>query len=155
MRVDDFLAHVNDVNASGSGGGWIARCPAHDDGRPSLAVKEGSEAVLVKCWAGCSVDDVCRSLGLHVKNLFYDDGQPRDGQEVRQRRMERQQQATDAAAALASDAASIDACKEADRVLARLSRYDPSSLSDEMLHAVIGRACDAQTVLMEEERGET
>ena len=37
-----------------SGRGWVARCPAHRDRRPSLSIGEGgSGQVLIKCFAGC------------------------------------------------------------------------------------------------------
>ena len=34
---------------------WMARCPAHDDRQPSLAIREGRDGkVLLRCHAGCS-----------------------------------------------------------------------------------------------------
>lgn len=50
---------------------WTARCPAHDDRSPSLAVTEGDDGkVLIKCWAGCSPDAIVSSLGLELRDLF-------------------------------------------------------------------------------------
>lgn len=50
-----------------SGRGWIARCPAHVDRRPSLSIAEGQDgALLLHCFAGCSFGAVlgaARSLG--------------------------------------------------------------------------------------------
>jgi hypothetical protein len=38
---------------------FTARCPAHDDRRPSLSVREGADGrVLVWCFAGCPTEDV-------------------------------------------------------------------------------------------------
>ena len=34
----------------------IARCPAHDDGRPSLSIKRVDDRLLIHCFAGCSAD---------------------------------------------------------------------------------------------------
>ena len=45
-----------------SGAGWICLCPAHDDHDPSLAVIDRDRKVLVKCWSGCSQDDVIAAL---------------------------------------------------------------------------------------------
>jgi putative DNA primase/helicase len=46
-----------------AGGGWVARCPAHDDRRPSLSLADGHDGrLLVKCWAGCSACDVLSAL---------------------------------------------------------------------------------------------
>ena len=50
---------------------WQARCPAHDDRSPSLAITETAEGtVLVKCWAGCSASDIVGAVGLELKDLF-------------------------------------------------------------------------------------
>ena len=46
-----------------AGGGWMARCPAHDDRTPSLSLADGHDGrLLVKCWAGCSAGDVLSTL---------------------------------------------------------------------------------------------
>lgn len=43
--------------------GWMARCPAHDDRKPSLSIAEGDDrSVVVKCFAGCSQDAVIAAL---------------------------------------------------------------------------------------------
>lgn len=52
-------------NVKKSGAGFIARCPAHDDGRASLSVGPGTEhPVVLNCHAGCERDDVLAKLGL-------------------------------------------------------------------------------------------
>jgi hypothetical protein len=51
--------------------GWT--CPAHDDHKASLSVREaGDGAVLVRCHAGCDVGEVARALGLGLAELFPD-----------------------------------------------------------------------------------
>ena len=36
------------------GGGWMARCPAHEDRNPSLSIHDANDGkVLVRCHAGC------------------------------------------------------------------------------------------------------
>jgi putative DNA primase/helicase len=51
--------------------GHEALCPAHNDTRTSLKVDAGEDGrVLLKCWAGCEVDDICRAIGLSVADLF-------------------------------------------------------------------------------------
>lgn len=50
---------------------WSACCPAHEDKGPSLSVRETPEgAVLLHCFAGCSVDDVAGALGIELHDLF-------------------------------------------------------------------------------------
>ena len=51
-----------------AGAGWMARCPAHDDRKPSLSLRHGEDGkVLVRCHAGCEqaqVIAVLRSRGM-------------------------------------------------------------------------------------------
>ena len=50
---------------------WQARCPAHDDRSPSLAITETSEGtILIKCWAGCGAGEIVGAVGLELKDLF-------------------------------------------------------------------------------------
>lgn len=53
-----------------SGGGFSARCPAHDDGRASLSVSTGrDQPVVFHCHAGCEPDDIIEKLGLTWEDL--------------------------------------------------------------------------------------
>ena len=53
---------------------WIACCPAHDDSSPSLQVDVGASGnTLIHCWSGCSVEEVCDSVGIKMVSLFPDD----------------------------------------------------------------------------------
>ena len=46
-----------------AGGGWTARCPAHDDRTPSLSIRDADEnKVLVRCHAGCDQERVIAAL---------------------------------------------------------------------------------------------
>ena len=55
-----------------AGGGWTARCPAHDDRTPSLSICDVDDTkVLVRCHAGCDQERVIaalRTCGLWVDN---------------------------------------------------------------------------------------
>lgn len=67
----------------GTNGTWRARCPAHDDRRPSLSIREGDDGrVLLKCHAGCSTEEVLAALGLGWGDLFPD-GHWRNGSRPR------------------------------------------------------------------------
>lgn len=61
--------------------GWIARCPAHEDGSPSLSIGESGGRVLLHCFAGCTVESVCDALKIKVSDLFSGPGpvRPRSG----------------------------------------------------------------------------
>lgn len=67
--LHQILDRLRDVRRSGNG--WIARCPAHEDEKPSLTIAEGADRkVLLKCMAGCPTDSVCRALGVELRDLF-------------------------------------------------------------------------------------
>lgn len=74
MSADELLARLDKVTPRGKGK-WMARCPAHDDKTPSLAVAELQDGrILVKCMAGCPTHDVLTSVGLSLADLFPDGG---------------------------------------------------------------------------------
>jgi hypothetical protein len=50
------------LNGRRAGGGYVMRCPAHEDNRPSLSISERGGKVLVKCHAGCDQAAVVESL---------------------------------------------------------------------------------------------
>lgn len=55
----------------GAGFKYMARCPAHKDGSPSLSVRQTSDGViLVKCFAGCQSGEILRAVGLRFRDLF-------------------------------------------------------------------------------------
>ena len=67
--VERVLAQLDGVRRE-SDGGFVARCPAHDDRRPSLRVARGDSGnCLLHCRAGCSTDSVLHSLGLQRADL--------------------------------------------------------------------------------------
>lgn len=50
---------------------WMARCPAHDDRRPSLSIRESSDGtILLRCFAGCEAADIVSALELRLSDLF-------------------------------------------------------------------------------------
>jgi hypothetical protein len=55
------------------GTGWSARCPAHDDSRPSLTIGEGDDGrALVSCKRGCTPEEIVAALELTMRDLFPD-----------------------------------------------------------------------------------
>lgn len=62
----DAQARARDI-VEKLGGVWRGtrgecRCPAHDDGTPSLSVRLGDRAILFHCFAGCETTDVLKAL---------------------------------------------------------------------------------------------
>ena len=70
--VNTLLERLDGVKQSGKG--WIARCPAHADGRPSLKVDTGDDGrVLLYCHAGCETAAIVEALGMEARDLFVRD----------------------------------------------------------------------------------
>ncbi|HVZ70935.1 MAG TPA: toprim domain-containing protein [Polyangia bacterium] len=57
--------------------GWTARCPAHEDDRPSLSIGIGEDGrVLLRCFAGCQLDAILSALQIEVSDLFQREPAP-------------------------------------------------------------------------------
>jgi len=69
MTAADFIARLDKAKRTGDSS-WQAKCPAHNDTNASLSVKEDRGKILVKCFAGCLTDEICRAVGVEVKDLF-------------------------------------------------------------------------------------
>jgi 5S rRNA maturation endonuclease (ribonuclease M5) len=82
MTVADVLAALERVTGHRprrSGTEWTARCPAHDDRRASLTVREGRDGrILIYCHARCSFGAILDAARLKPRDL--------GGREDRQRR---------------------------------------------------------------------
>lgn len=75
MNFNDFVSTVKSVTGSEprqNSDWYTCRCPAHKDKTPSFAFKAGDRAIVVKCHAGCSSEEICKALGLRMADLFYD-----------------------------------------------------------------------------------
>ena len=67
--VERVLAALPDAKRNGKD--WIARCPAHDDRRPSLSIAQGDDGrALLHCHAGCSNEDIVAALGWTMTQLM-------------------------------------------------------------------------------------
>ena len=72
MKIDLFLSKLEKVRKTGNGT-WTARCPSHDDGRPSLSIRETEEGkVLLYCFALCSPAEIVSAVGMQLQDLFPD-----------------------------------------------------------------------------------
>lgn len=72
--VERFLDRLDRVKGSAARG-WTGRCPAHEDRRASLSVDEGDDGrVLLRCHAGCTVEEILAALRLEKRDLFPERG---------------------------------------------------------------------------------
>ncbi len=69
MIANSLLSRLESVRQTGADR-WLACCPAHNDKRPSLSIREIEDRVLVHCWAGCPVEDVIGAVGLTFDALY-------------------------------------------------------------------------------------
>ena len=71
--LDAIRAHGGRVNQSNTR--CMCTCPAHNDRTPSLSIKQGDDGrVLLKCFAGCTPEQVVQSLGMEMGDLFSESG---------------------------------------------------------------------------------
>jgi DNA-binding transcriptional regulator YhcF (GntR family) len=77
--LEQVLSQLKGVRTSLRG--WRACCPAHADRKPSLSIGLGEHGqVLLKCFAGCSLERIVESMGLTMTDLFPDITPAPDGQ---------------------------------------------------------------------------
>ena len=62
QRLLNRYPHATEIS-----NGWRARCPAHEDTKPSLLIAESENGgVLLSCHAGCTTQAVCSALHLKL-----------------------------------------------------------------------------------------
>ena len=71
MIAERLLDRLESVRETGPGR-WIARCPAHDDKTPSLAIRDVDGKLLLHCFAQCSLHEIVSAVGLTEADLFPD-----------------------------------------------------------------------------------
>lgn len=51
--------------------GYSAQCPSHEDRKNSLDIAQAKDGkILLNCKAGCKTSDICKELGVQLKDLF-------------------------------------------------------------------------------------
>jgi 5S rRNA maturation endonuclease (ribonuclease M5) len=69
MTIQDILERFERPTKTGDQ--WLVKCPAHEDRKASLAVREGDGGrVLLHCHAGCSKESIVQTMGLTTADLF-------------------------------------------------------------------------------------
>lgn len=78
MKAADILPLFEQVRPLGTDR-WQVKCPAHEDSRPSLSIKQVADKVLVYCHAGCTHRAISDAVGLREQDWFEDGGKPLEG----------------------------------------------------------------------------
>lgn len=70
MPVEILLSRLQKVRSLGANR-WLACCPAHDDRRPSLRIRDDDGRILVRCMShGCGFVDIVTALGMSASDFF-------------------------------------------------------------------------------------
>ncbi len=70
MSIETVISRLDGVRETGYGK-YVARCPAHDDKSPSLAIKDcGDGRILLHCFSLCETEDVLAAIGLTFADVM-------------------------------------------------------------------------------------
>ena len=64
------LGTLSQAKGPSESGWYKGKCPAHEDRRASLGVRDGDRGVILKCQAGCAPEEIVKALGLEWRDLF-------------------------------------------------------------------------------------
>ena len=70
MSIHKVIQKLDGVKKSQTG--FLAKCPAHDDEKQSLAISDSGGKVLLNCFAGCPTAEIVSAIGMDWKDLFHD-----------------------------------------------------------------------------------
>lgn len=150
MTAAELVGSLESVRARGPNK-WSAKCPAHADKSPSLTIAEGDKGLLVKCWAGCSLDEVTRALGLTVSDLFFN-ALSADLDERRTAARQRARRKATELAAYEAEGRRMDALREAEHLLQTARGISIAGWSDDQLHAELNRLGTAYALVESEDQ---
>ncbi len=69
MTTEEILSRLERVRKSGTG--WSALCPGHPDKAPPASIGEGDDGrVLLHCFVGCEVEQICEALNIQPSIYF-------------------------------------------------------------------------------------
>lgn len=136
MNADALLSRLEGVRRTSRG--WLARCPAHADKNPSLSVKEGERGVLLRCWSGCDLAEVCQAMGLRISDLFDDAPIPRGTHPS-----QKPKSPDRVASAYQFELGALDRRLRADRILEAAKKLDAVTMSDAQLDRALSFVAQA------------
>ena len=73
IDMQTFLSNFQSVKKIS--GGYMVKCPCHNDKTASLSVGMGEKGIVLHCMAGCDSSDIVRALGLTWRDLCTDEVQ--------------------------------------------------------------------------------
>lgn len=148
MTVAEILPSLESVHTRGQGR-WSAKCPAHADTSPSLTIAEGEKGVLLKCWAGCSLEEIAGTLGLTVSDLFFN-ALSADHDERRIAARQRAQRKAAERAASEARGRHLDTLRQAEHLIQSARGLYIEGWSDDKLNTELNRLGTAYALLNSE-----
>ena len=141
MTAETIISRLEKVRRTGDRR-WVALCPAHEDRRPSLTVREADDGrVLLCCFAGCTTENILNSIGATWADVF-EPRRPTD--KPQRRRQERLVHPADALRVLAHEARIVVL------LAGDLARGTPISETDrQRLIVAAGRLAKAESVCLD------
>jgi len=103
----------------------------------------------LKCWAGCTLEEITGKLGLRVTDLFFDAGLS-DSEQRRLAKQKRAQERVAQAAAYEAKGRRIDTLREAEYVVRSAKAISITGWSDAKLDAMLNTLADAYERLWED-----
>ena len=67
MKYEEFLKRVGHEGVESD---IMLKCPAHEDGAPSLHISRGDNGrAVLHCFAGCSYEEILEGFGISVEDI--------------------------------------------------------------------------------------
>ena len=70
QKTFDDIVERTRAKSKGTTDSFSGLCPAHDDRSASLSITLENDKILLYCHTGCTIDDICISLGIEKYDLF-------------------------------------------------------------------------------------
>ena len=129
---------------------WLAHCGAHGSKRHrDLSIRETNDRILLHCFAGCPLENICVALGIRSSDLFFD-ALDRDPQRRRIVLQQRDRTRLKAAAVRQRRGRRTDALREADYFVRSRQGLDISQWTIEKLDEELNVLADAYALLSSE-----
>ena len=70
QKTFDDIVELTRAKPIGTAGSFSGLCPSHDDNSASMSITLENDRILLYCHTGCTIDDICISLGIEQTGLF-------------------------------------------------------------------------------------
>jgi hypothetical protein len=70
QKTFDDIVELTRAKPIGNAGSLSGLCPSHDDNSASMSITMQNDRILLYCHTGCTIDDICTSLGIEKSDLF-------------------------------------------------------------------------------------